>query len=98
MSELKDSLLLQSCQRVDLKRDHKNDCKELTLEFQRGYNYAEPTTKKKEAPPFVVIPDNVKPTVNVKRTQEPPLADEEKAPGRKSCPIRLELCTTEYGQ
>jgi hypothetical protein len=58
----------------------------------------EPTTKKKEAPPFVVIPVSVKPTVDMKHTQEPSLADEEKAPGRESYPIRLELCTTEYGQ
>ena len=60
----------KSCQRIDWKRDHKNECKELTLEFKRGYNYVEPTTKKKEAPPVVVIPDSVRPTIDLKKRQK----------------------------
>ena len=63
----------KACQRVDWKRGHKHQCKELTLEFQRGYNYVEPMAKKKEAPPLVVIPDKVRPIVDTKqRTQETP--------------------------
>ena len=46
----------KACQRLDWKSGHKEQCKELTKEFQRGYNYVEPTAKKKEAPPVVVIP------------------------------------------
>ena len=34
----------KACQRADWKRGHKNECKELTLEFLRGYNYVETTT------------------------------------------------------
>jgi len=33
----------KACQRVDWKRGHKKDCKEMTAEFKRGYNYVEPT-------------------------------------------------------
>ena len=84
----------KACQRVDWKRGHKNECKELTLEFKRGYNYVEPKAKEKEAPPVVVIPDNVRPNMDLKHTtkEQPKPADEEKAPsGRDSCPICLEI-------
>ena len=87
----------KACQRIDWKRGHKKDCKELTLEFKRGYNYVEPMAKKKEAPPVVVIPDIVKTTVDMKHTtneaQKP--ADEEAPSGRESCPICLELIPNE---
>ena len=78
-----------ACQRVDWKRGHKKDCKEL---IKRGYDYVEPAAKKKETPPVVVIPDSVRPTVDMKQTTEPPKAAvEEKTPsGRESCPICLE--------
>ena len=82
----------KACQRIDWKRGHKKDCKELTLEFKRGYDYVEPKAKKKEAPPVVVIPDKVKPTVNVKQTEPRKPAVEEKSPsGGESCPICLEI-------
>ena len=55
----------KACQRIDWKRGHKNDCKELTLEFQRGYNYVEPKAKAKEAPPIVAIPHNVRPSMDM---------------------------------
>ena len=43
----------KACQRIDWKRGHKAECKELTLEFERGYN--EQTVKKKEAPPGCAV-------------------------------------------
>ena len=86
----------KACQRVDWKRGHKNECKELTLEFQRGYNYVEPTAKK-EAPPVVVIPDSVRPTMDLKdTTKEAPKQAEEAPPGRDTCPICLELLPTDW--
>ena len=87
----------KACQRVDWKRGHKAECKEMTAEFQRGYNYVEPLAKKKEAPPVVVIPESVRPTVDTKHaTKEPLKAVEEKAPsGRESCPICLDFFSTE---
>ena len=86
----------KACQRVDWKRGHKHECKELTLEFKRGYNYVEPTTKVKEAPPVVVIPDSVRPTIDLKQTtKEQSKPTDETAPsGRESCPICLEVLPT----
>ena len=83
----------KSCQRADWKRGHKTNCKELTLEFKRGYNYVEePTAKKKEAPSVVVIPDHVRRTVDMHQRTQVPQADEEKAPLEgESCPICLEI-------
>ena len=79
----------KTCQRIDWKRGHKIECKELTLEFHRGYNYVEPMAKK-EAPPVVVIPDTVKINVGVQHstnlTSKP--ADDS---GGESCPICLEV-------
>ena len=83
----------KTCQRIDWKRGHKTECKELTLEFQRGYDYME-STAKKEAPPVVVIPDSVKPNLEMKHTtnEVPKSAEEEEAPSAgESCPICLEL-------
>ena len=39
------------------------------MEFQRDFNYVEPKAKK-EAPPVVVIPDSVRPTVDMKHTRK----------------------------
>ena len=80
----------KACQRLDWKNGHKEQCKELTKEFKRGYNYVEPTTKKKDAPPFVVIPDSVRPIVDMKETTPPKPADVVPS-GGESCPICLEL-------
>ena len=75
----------KNCQRIDWKRGHKNKCKELTKELQRGYGYVEPTTKEKEAPPVVVIPDKMKPTVDMKEpTKKAPKAVDEAPSGGES--------------
>ena len=87
----------KTCQRMDWKNGHKEQCKKLTKEFERGYAEGGLQPKKKDAPPVVVIPDNVKPTVDMKHTtQQAPKAAEDKAPsGRESCPICLEILPNE---
>ena len=66
----------------------------LTKEFKRGYSEGAPAPKKKEAPPVVVMPDNVQPTVNMKETRkEPPKATDNS--GGESCPICLELLSND---
>ena len=81
----------KACQRADWKRGHKTECKVLTDEFQRRYSYDEPSAKK-EAPPVVVIPDSVRPTIDLKHTtKEQSKPADEATYHRGSCPICLEL-------
>ena len=86
----------KACQRADWKNGHKKQCKMLTKEFQRGYAEGGLQPKKKEAPPVVMIPDFVRPKLDIKETNEAPKAAEEKDPsGGESCPICLELLSNE---